>query len=229
MDRPIVTGAATTGKRKSESDGEGEDLEKHQWPRLLDMLGGYYDNEIDHHNKILEHLYAGDFIGARNDEILRSLGIELIVRAMPFEGAVESPHPERFRYYILNINDDPEYDIRPLLVECFRTIDEYRNAGRGVFVHCMAGVSRTGAVIVGYLMWKMQMTANAALKFARKKRPVINPNAGFMHQLISMERDWFCSPDESEFESEPELEAESQSESQSRRWRGIPDFGFSGL
>ena len=38
---------------------------------------------------------------------------------------------------------------------CIDFIDSAVKDSQGVLVHCNAGVSRSGAVVVGYLMWKV--------------------------------------------------------------------------
>jgi hypothetical protein len=63
-------------------------------------------------------------------------------------------------------------------------VDTQRRAGRTTYVHCAAGVSRAGLVIVAYLMHKNHWTRDQALEFVRSKRPVARPNPAFM-QLLS--------------------------------------------
>jgi hypothetical protein len=67
-------------------------------------------------------------------------------------------------------------------------IDSHRKNGRTVFVHCRNGVSRSGMVIVAYLMWEHGWTRDDALKFAREKRPIVRPNIAFMDRLADWEK-----------------------------------------
>lgn len=80
----------------------------------------------------------------------------------------------------------------------------------GVFVHCMAGKSRSAAVVIAYLLWRhpnrfdpgtahspspspsatgrprketAKDAVRAALAFVRRSRPMVEPNPGFMEQL----------------------------------------------
>ncbi len=57
-----------------------------------------------------------------------------------------------------------------------------------VFVHCVAGISRSASVCVGYLMWKHRMSYQQAYKVVKDSRPWINPNHGFVDQLQDFER-----------------------------------------
>lgn len=52
-----------------------------------------------------------------------------------------------------------------------------------VLVHCLQGQSRSGAIIVAYLMRARSIEYDTALSLARKYRPMIDPNSGFGDQL----------------------------------------------
>ncbi len=67
-------------------------------------------------------------------------------------------------------------------------IDAQRQAGRRVFVHCFNGVSRSGMVVVAYLMHKNRWSRDEALAFVREKRPVTRPNPAFMELLAEWEK-----------------------------------------
>jgi hypothetical protein len=68
-------------------------------------------------------------------------------------------------------------------------IDERRNAGGTVFVHCRAGVSRGGMVVVAYLMHEHGWSRDNALEFVRTKRPLVRPNPAFMERLEEWEEE----------------------------------------
>ncbi|HTU21663.1 MAG TPA: dual specificity protein phosphatase [Gemmataceae bacterium] len=61
-----------------------------------------------------------------------------------------------------------------------------REAGRAVFVHCRNGVSRSGMVVVSYLMFRHGWSRDEALTFIRSRRPMVRPNPAFMALL----REW---------------------------------------
>jgi hypothetical protein len=66
-------------------------------------------------------------------------------------------------------------------------IDQQRKAGRTVFVHCRAGISRSGLVVAAYWMWREGGTRDEALEFLRSKRPIVYPNGAFMRLLSEWE------------------------------------------
>jgi hypothetical protein len=63
----------------------------------------------------------------------------------------------------------------------------HRQAGRTVFVHCDAGISRSGMVVTAYIMWQHHLSVADALEFVRRQRPVANPNPAFRQLLAEWE------------------------------------------
>lgn len=74
------------------------------------------------------------------------------------------------------------------LREMVTFVDTQRQAGRTTYVHCMAGISRSGMVTTAYLMFKNDWTRDQALEFVRSKRPQTRPNPAFMELLL----EWEC-------------------------------------
>lgn len=67
--------------------------------------------------------------------------------------------------------------------------EEAHQCGRGVLVHCQAGVSRSATIVIAYLMKHTLMTMTDAYKYVRGRRPIVSPNLNFMGQLLEFERD----------------------------------------
>ncbi|KAF5864334.1 hypothetical protein ETB97_007896 [Aspergillus alliaceus] len=57
----------------------------------------------------------------------------------------------------------------------------------GILVHCGKGISRSGTIVVAYLMRKHQMSLNDVLKLVQEKRKV-KPSVAFMEQLDIWEK-----------------------------------------
>lgn len=55
-----------------------------------------------------------------------------------------------------------------------------------VAVHCVQGMSRSAALVIGYLMLKQGMGLEEAITVIRKERAVF-PNDGFLKQLIVLD------------------------------------------
>lgn len=56
-----------------------------------------------------------------------------------------------------------------------------------VYVHCRMGISRSGSVVVGYLMKYHSRPYKDALAFVRTKRVIVCPNKAFVSQLELLE------------------------------------------
>jgi hypothetical protein len=52
-----------------------------------------------------------------------------------------------------------------------------------VLVHCAAGVSRSGSVVIDFVMHDMGISFQAAKALVRKSRPDVRPNVAFERQL----------------------------------------------
>jgi protein-tyrosine phosphatase len=91
----------------------------------------------------------------------------------------------------LNWNDKPTQNINEngILFHIIRLMDSYISKGKQVLVNCYAGVSRSTTIVIAYLMYKNKMNLQDALTFVRQKRPIINPNYGFVCQLYNLEEE----------------------------------------
>lgn len=56
-----------------------------------------------------------------------------------------------------------------------------------VLVHCLHGVSRSGGVVISYVMKTQHMDFLSAWKFCKSRRSVIHPNEGFKHTLQELQ------------------------------------------
>ena len=96
------------------------------------------------------------------------------------------------RYHCATHRWEPIRDTAPApdldwLRRMVQFIDAQRRGGDTVFVHCRAGVSRSGMVVVAYLMFEHGWTRDEALDFVRTKRPLVRPNPAFMERLAEWE------------------------------------------
>jgi protein-tyrosine phosphatase len=66
-------------------------------------------------------------------------------------------------------------------------IAEQRRAGRPTYVHCLAGMNRSGAVVTAYLMFEHGWGRDKALAYLQEKRSVVQPNPTLMRLLDEWE------------------------------------------
>lgn len=54
-------------------------------------------------------------------------------------------------------------------------------------IHCGAGVSRSAALVLAYLMRRFSWNASKARKHCQERRSLVNPNDGFWRSLCALE------------------------------------------
>ncbi|XP_034955274.1 dual specificity protein phosphatase 18 [Zootoca vivipara] len=95
-------------------------------------------------------------------------------------------------YYIhVPITDSPSsrlLDFFDPVADKIRTVES--NQGR-TLVHCAAGVSRSSALCIAYLMKYHSMSLANAHAWVKCCRPIVRPNNGFWQQLIQYEQKLF--------------------------------------
>ncbi|KAL6755208.1 protein-tyrosine phosphatase-like protein, partial [Haematococcus lacustris] len=131
----------------------------------------------DDPDPVAEHVYLG---GENSQRGALALNITHVVQA-----AEElTPHfPDRFNYLRLPLADLEEQDLITHLPACIHFIEEALAAGGRVLLHCAAGVSRSAALALAWLMWRHHLSFPAALTQLRSARPCVNPHPGFCLQL----------------------------------------------
>uniref|UniRef100_A0A4D5R988 protein-serine/threonine phosphatase n=1 Tax=Scolopendra viridis TaxID=118503 RepID=A0A4D5R988_SCOVI len=106
---------------------------------------------------------------------------------------VENAFGDTFIYKKLNVLDLPETNIRKCFDECFNFIDEARKNNGVVLVHCNAGISRSAAVVIAYVMKTQGLRYEQAFEMVKSKRS-IKPNEGFLNQLKSYDSELNAPP-----------------------------------
>lgn len=119
--------------------------------------------------EIVKNLWIGSEGDSADAAFFARHNIGLVVNAtanLPFKA------PADVQTYRVPVDDDPgENDVMlrhlPVVV---LLIDDVLRHGKGVLVHCRAGMQRSAAVVAGYLMWKRGLTANRAFDFINRKK-----------------------------------------------------------
>lgn len=144
-------------------------------------------------DKIIDGLYLGNVAAASDLKMLYKNGITHIVRVL--KGNFGKVYYDKFSYKIIQIDDLPNQNLQKYFDSAHKFIDEALsensegNIKNKVLVHCQVGMSRSATIVIGYLMRKFpEMSLSKAHRFVKSKRPIVNPNDGFMRQLKSFER-----------------------------------------
>ena len=151
---------------------------------------------------IMDNLYLGDFRAADDLNILKEYKITHIINC-----AFNLPNkfPNDIIYKRLDLRDEPDQPIIEKLKEAYQFIKE--NKDKNIFVHCVFGKSRSGSVIIFYVMNEQKVDFNTAKEFVKNKRKIVDPNTGFEKELNKYYED-FILPQKNDLNKNNENENE---------------------
>ena len=140
-------------------------------------------------DEIIPGLFLGSYAEARNKQLLQSKGITHILNVA--EG-LDNCFPSDFIYRHVPLQDSDEQPLLPHLQDNNKYltpsfIEEALQQGGKVYVHCAAGISRSSASVISFVMWKLGLKFKEALELTRKKHSQTSPNSGFVRQLREFE------------------------------------------
>ncbi|KAJ6232259.1 dual specificity protein phosphatase -related [Anaeramoeba flamelloides] len=134
-------------------------------------------NAID---KIDEGLYLGNKVGSSHKEFLEENGITHILNVCYEPCKFEKD----YTYLHIPYYDSPHAFMLENFQKFYAFISEaLSEKNNNVFVHCAAGVSRSGTVVVSYLMKSRNWGFETAFNYVKTKRSVVQPKVFFQRQL----------------------------------------------
>ncbi|KAJ8596152.1 hypothetical protein M405DRAFT_805862 [Rhizopogon salebrosus TDB-379] len=130
-------------------------------------------------DEVVRGLWIGDLPSALDVKGLKERNIFSIVSAMRGKVTIHAT----FNKYQVNIDDSENEDVLVHFLPSISFIQSELDKGRGVLVHCQAGVSRSATIVAAYLMHSLKLDPASAVDMIKKVRPFVEPNEGFMEQL----------------------------------------------
>ena len=153
--------------------------------------------DINQINEIIPNLYISNWEQSDNPNVLKSKNIKAIITLETMDKSnniLDFYKKNGIDHMYIYIKDTPDMNIFEHFDETYDFINKHISNGDNVLVHCRAGVSRSAAIIINYLVRKTYETnkveicpcklLNNILEYVKQKRPVVNPNNGFMKQLL---------------------------------------------
>ena len=135
--------------------------------------------------EVIPGLWLGSREAACNLSVLKQAGVQGCVNCTTQPNLL----PEAFSYLHVDVSDTPEENLLPAHLErVVKWVQQHISAGRSVFVHCHAGVSRSPTIVIGLLLHLRGMSLIDAWNHVKRLRPSVRPNAGFCQQLCDRER-----------------------------------------
>jgi protein-tyrosine phosphatase len=134
----------------------------------------------------MSEIISGLFLGGMEDAFnpVHSQGATVI------NVASEVPQtPYANRYVHISADDVPTERLSRFFTHAIEIIDNELAMGNKVLVHCFAGISRSATIVIAYLMWKNRWAFSKAYEYVKSKRPIVDPNFGFITQLYAYGQD----------------------------------------
>jgi len=189
---PEAIKAAWKAKYRDEKDDSNKGLLNSAKRTLLtdreqyDRMGGADMNEI------CPGLFLGALSAAANINLLRRESVSTVLTVAT--GLQLKLPADEFQHHIIDVDDEESQDMMPFLQQALDTIDSCMSSGKRILVHCFAGVSRSATIVLAFVMQKRLMpeqpgrsVLQQAFKFVKARRMCIDPNPGFVRQLIAFE------------------------------------------
>lgn len=136
---------------------------------------------------VMTQLTDGLFIcgvSSLKPQLLENCGISCVINCTKEVPNLNAPEGERLKLWL---DDTEETDLYSYLDMVVDRIHEIIEEGGKVLIHCVAGVSRSAAFALAYLVKYEHLSLRQAYKFCAVKRPLVRPNLGFWKQLIEYE------------------------------------------
>ncbi|XP_076442214.1 dual specificity protein phosphatase 10-like [Babylonia areolata] len=138
-------------------------------------------------SKVLPFLYLGNERDAAELERLRRHNITYVLNVTAH--VPHYWHAHGIRYKRIPASDSAQQNLKQYFEEAIEFIDEARQSGASVLIHCHAGVSRSATITIAYILKHTKMAMSDAYKYVKSKRGIISPNFNFLGQLLEYEQD----------------------------------------
>jgi len=138
--------------------------------------------------EILPGVFLGPYGSAKDRNELMNKGIThvLIVRST-LERRLDPKFPAELKYQIVEVPEGPTENLILYFPECNACIQQAINEGGKILVHCNAGLSRSAAVVVAYVMESLRMPFTEAIQHVQSRRCCIHISEALHNQLREFE------------------------------------------
>ena len=154
------------------------------------------DNDI---TEIAPHLFLSNWFTSNNSNVLYKNNIKAVITIETLEKPSDIllyQQMNGIESMYITLPDSPSANIYQYLDNTYDFIENKISKGENVLVHCYAGISRSATIVLNYLLRSFYQNRNnknftnpqeilqSVLNFVRQRRPIVNPNQGFLNQLL---------------------------------------------
>jgi hypothetical protein len=140
-------------------------------------------------DQIIPNVWLGNLRAAQDEQFLKNAGIQVVfncTKDAPFHSSIR-------RRYRVPVDDNlQQSEIRNMELWAYeityKLMKEFKE-GRGILIHCHAGMQRSPAVTAMLLMVLYGMGVDQAKAYIKNKRPIVFfPSANFEQAMRGFER-----------------------------------------
>ncbi|KAG7243861.1 hypothetical protein INR49_006015 [Caranx melampygus] len=135
--------------------------------------------------QVTGHLYLSNARAANDSAQVSGHKITCVINVTETGGQCPALHG--VEYIHIPVSDSPISPLRDHFDDVADKIELVAERGGRTLVHCNAGVSRSAALCMAYLMKHQGATLLEAHRCVKTCRPIVRPNNGFWKQLIRYE------------------------------------------
>ena len=125
-------------------------------------------------------IYIGNYIAASDAKFHADKKIKYVLTVA--SGLHIKVEDKSIEHKVIEAYDMPTFNLGKFFEETFAWIDARLPKGN-ILVHCAAGVSRSSATVIAYLIRKYGWDFHHSLEYIKEKRKICCPNEGFQRQL----------------------------------------------
>ena len=130
-------------------------------------------------------LFISDFECASDQELLENYNITSVLSIDKNDSFIL---PKTISHKKIIAFDTELYKIKVHFESCLEFIRTALESKQNVLVHCRRGISRSAAIIIAYFIKHQNLSYKQAHEYLLKRRSIVNPNKGFVSQLIAFEK-----------------------------------------
>merc|ERR1719266_1384413 len=131
----------------------------------------------------MDHLFIGGIVTSKNPIVFDHLKIQCVVNLTPQNETILNNRTTE-NYLHFNVEDSSTQNMREVFEKGLPFLEHAITNGQNVLVHCHQGRSRSGVLVVAYVMKVYNLGYEDALQFVQKSRLGVRPNEGFKRQII---------------------------------------------
>ena len=131
-------------------------------------------------SQILPNLWLGSFADATHAGFLERKKITHILNCAEDCPVEKYPYQITVQKVPMTDGDDADWLSERYLITASSFLDLWLKEGATVMVHCLAGISRSAAVVMAWLIRYNGLPFDTAYELVSKARPIVRPNDQFV-------------------------------------------------